>query len=358
MGKLYESLVRPVLFSQDPERMHEWAMFGMRTLATLRPLARIMERCNAVHGQEPVRLWDLEFPNFVGLAAGFDKNAEAWRAASALGFGHIEVGTITGQGQPGNPRPRVFRIPQQEALINRMGFNNQGAEAIAQSLQRDAANKRPRRIPLGINIGKTKVTPLEEAADDYIRSFNHLADYADYFTINVSSPNTPELRKLQEEQFLPQLLGGLRKVNSDRAKKMGGKPIPMLIKIAPDLSYREIDTVLSAVQEHQFDGIVATNTTLARPPEVLACEHGQESGGLSGRPVHKRSVDIVNYIYRASEGKLPIIGCGGIFDERTAGEFMDAGAKLVQIYSGLIYKGPFFPAQIAAALAWRQRAWL
>lgn len=354
MGFYYEKLARPVLFKQDPEKAHDLGVLVLDYLGRLTPLCRVMEWFNAPRLTQPIELFGLKFPNAVGLAAGMDKNARFWRAAPALGFGHIEVGTITLHRQPGNDRPRVFRYPEESAIINRMGFNNDGAEAVAARLKKDKAQYK-RRIPVGINIGKSKITPLEQAVGDYVGSFNLLVDYADYFTINVSSPNTPDLRKLQGKDYLMNLLSELCAVNRSRARKLGEKPKPMLLKIAPDLTFREIDEVLAVLFELSLDGIIATNTTITRPGAMRSVD---QSGGLSGKPLHLRSCDVVNYIYKATRGVLPIVGVGGIFDSESAGRMVDNGASLVQIYTGMVYRGPFLAREIAHALAPRQREWI
>jgi len=354
MGVIYENIMRPLLFKQDAEDAHERVVGGLRLLSNFGSILRIMERFNGSSNRPPLELFGLDFPNPVGLAAGFDKNAECWMALPALGFGFVEIGTVTAHEQPGNQRPRLFRIPEHEALINRMGFNNDGAQAVAARLARGPDSKK-RKVPLGINIGKSKVVNIENAGEDYLASFNALADYADYFAINVSSPNTPDLRKLQGKGYLGDLLKLLMDANIDRAKKLGKRRIPMLLKIAPDLTYVEIDRVIASLLEVGFDGIIATNTMVARPACVRDC---LETGGLSGRPVKPRSVDIVNYVYRATAGKLPIIGVGGIMDEKSAGEFFDAGACLIQLYSGMVYRGPFFARDVARAVSWRQREWV
>ncbi len=313
-----------------------------------------MERWNGVpDGKGEVEVFGLRFPNAVGLGAGFDKNAEFWPAAMALGFGHVEVGTVTHLRQPGNPRPRVFRYPEEEAVINRMGFNNDGAERVAARLKRQLRAGRP-RAPLGVNIGKSKAASLEHAAEDYLKSFEALADFADYFTINVSSPNTPDLRKLQEESRLAELLQQLQEANEARAVRLGKKKLPLLVKIAPDLTFPQIDAVLATIERLGFAGIIATNTTLERPGRLAGVN---EQGGLSGRPVRRKSTNIINYIYRRTEGKLPIIGVGGICDMESAAEKMDAGASLVQIYTGMIYRGPFFAKEVARGLAARGTEW-
>ena len=355
MGKFYESVVRPILFRQDAEKAHEQGVNSMRFMSHLPWFCRLLESRNLRPPQtEPIRLFGLDFPNRVGLAAGMDKNAACWPAAAAFGFGHVEIGTVTFHRQPGNPRPRVFRFPEEEAVINRMGFNNEGAQFVADRLAKQ--NKgRKRRIPLGINIGKSKKTSIEDAADDYLQSFNLLADYADYFTINVSSPNTPDLRKLQGSEHLPTLLKVLSDANQARSEKQGVSKLPILLKIAPDLSFREIDSILETILELGYDGIIATNTTLARPGSFADVN---EAGGLSGRPVDRMSTDVIRYISKSTEGKLPIIGVGGIMDERSAGDKIAAGASLVQIYTGFIYRGPLFPRDVARALAHGHREWV
>lgn len=353
MGKYYERLVRPALFRLESERAHELAVTGMKLLAALAPLRRALEWRvgRSLSGRSPIRLFGLSFPNAVGLAAGFDKNAEVWPAAAALGFGHVEIGTVTAHAQPGNPRPRMFRYPAQEAVINRMGFNNHGAEAVAARLARQPGPGR-RRIPLGVNLGKSKVTDLERAAEDYLASFQRLADYADYLVLNVSSPNTPNLRQLQDESRLRELLGAITTANRERAARTSKPRVPVLLKIAPDLTFPQIDAVLGVIAEYGLDGIIATNTTLARPGFFASVN---EAGGLSGAPLRQRSTEIIGFIARATGGRLPIIGVGGIVDATSAGEKLDAGASLVQIYSGMVYRGGFFAADLALALADRQR---
>ncbi len=340
-----------MLFRFDPEFDHERAVEAMAVLGAVAPLRRMLEMATQLTAgrAQPIECMGLRFPNAVGLAAGFDKNGVAWRGAAALGFGHVEIGTVTLLRQPGNDRPRVFRFPKQEAVINRMGFNNQGAEAVARRLARMPAPG-ARRIPLGINIGKSRAAPLDKAAQDYLGSFELLADHADYVVINVSSPNTPDLRQLQEEHWLRELLPVL--TNANRARTASGRPRrPLLLKIAPDLSFPQIDNVLSVIAEFGLDGIVATNTTLARPGPFAAVN---QAGGLSGRPLRARSTEIVNYLARATGGKLPIIASGGVMDPVSAGEKLDAGATLVQIYTGLIFSGPFFARDLARSLVARQ----
>jgi dihydroorotate dehydrogenase len=346
MDFIYERILRPLFFKLDCERAHDIGIGAMTLLGKLAPACRVMERmARRPAGARPVEAFGLRFPTVVGLAAGFDKEARGWPAAAALGFGHIEVGTITALAQPGNPKPRAFRYPGEEAVINRMGFNNSGAEAVARRLAKMPGPGK-RRIPVGINIGKSKVAPLDEAVGDYLRSFALLADYADYVVLNVSSPNTPDLRKLQDEQRLGELLAAISGANRARARR-----VPLLLKIAPDLSFPQIDAVLEQIAEHGFDGIIATNTTRARPGFFA---NVGEAGGLSGRPVRGRSTEIIRYIARATDGRLPIVGVGGIHSAEDAAEKLDAGAALVQIYTGMIYRGPFFARELARALSSRQ----
>jgi dihydroorotate dehydrogenase len=352
MGWLYQNIAKPAFFRLDPERAHEVAVHGLALLGRVAPLCSLLERWHRLAPQlhRPVECFGLKFPNAVGLAAGFDKNGEAWPAAAALGFGHVEIGTVTLHAQPGNPKPRAFRYPSEQAVINRMGFNNEGAAALAARLARQPGPGK-RAIPLGVNLGKSKVTPLEQALEDYLGSFRLLADHADYVVVNVSSPNTPGLRELQDAAWLKPLLAAL--VDENKVRVAAGKlRRPVLLKIAPDLSYPQIDAALGVIADLQLDGIIATNTTLARPGPFATVD---QAGGLSGKPVRRRSTEIINYIARTTEGRLPIIGVGGIMDEESAGEKLDAGATLVQLYTGLIYRGPFFAAEVARALAQRQR---
>ena len=352
MGWLYQNTLKPLLFRIDAEHAHELGVDALSLLSHLRPLCALMERWNRLTPElyRPVECFGLKFPNAVGLAAGFDKNGRAWPAAAALGFGHVEIGTVTLHAQPGNPRPRAFRYPTEEAVINRMGFNNGGAAALAARLAKLSSPGR-RSIPLGINLGKSKVTTLDRAVDDYLGSFRLLADHADYVVINVSSPNTPGLRDLQDATWLNPLLRAL--VGENRARvDLGKVRRPLLLKIAPDLTFPQIDSALAVIDELKLDGVIATNTTLTRPGSLAMVI---EAGGLSGRPLQQRSTQIINYIARTTNGRLPIIGVGGIMDEVSAGEKLDAGATLVQLYTGLIFRGPFFAADVARALAHRQR---
>jgi dihydroorotate dehydrogenase len=290
-------------------------------------------------------VFGIRFPNPVGLAAGFDKNAVALPAWEALGFGFAEAGTVTAHAQPGNPRPRIFRVPSHGALINRLGFNNAGADLVARQLMRLKQRGGWPRIPIGLNIGKSKATPLEEAAGDYGYSFRALFEYGDYFVLNVSSPNTPGLRTLQDAAALAEIL---RAVQSDNFARPAPKPV--LVKIAPDLPLDRIEEILGLAADHRLAGIVATNTTI---DQSEVSEGLRTEGGLSGRPLREKSTEIIRFI--AAKSKLPIIGVGGIFDADSALEKLDAGASLIQIYTGYVYRGPALPGEICRAVAWRSR---
>jgi len=354
MGYLYENIVRPALFQMDPEQAHDRGRSALMTLGRIPGLCALLRSYNQVKEDKPVQLFGLEFPNRVGLAAGMDKDGEFVRAIEALGFGNAEVGTVTPKAQPGNPRPRLFRYPERHSLINRMGFNNQGAEAMLNCLTKSYP-KGKRRMPVGVNIGKAKSTPLDQAVEDYLACFHVLADQADYFTINISSPNTQGLRELQSAEYLRDLLQALRDANRSHAKKLGRAPHPMLLKIAPDLTFPEIDVIVGVLLELGYDGIIATNTTIARPDGFTSNEMGGLSGGAF---IRQRSNEVINYIHRATLGRLPIIGVGGIDSPEAAGEKMDAGAAMVQLYTGWVYRGPFFARELAKALKSRGEEWV
>jgi dihydroorotate dehydrogenase len=329
-------LIRPLLFSIDAESVHHLAMKCLRFFLGFRFLRGLVRKHYHIEDDRlRQRLFNLSFDNPVGLAAGFDKNAQSVNELAALGFGSIEIGTVTGLAQAGNERPRLFRLPDDNALLNRMGFNNQGSETIATRLQSYA----PESI-LGVNIGKSKAIPLEQAAEDYEQTFRALFVYADYFVVNVSSPNTPGLRTLQGKEPLQALLRNLQEVNDELAQAEAMPRKPVLLKIAPDLSFEEIDDVLEVIELCQIDGIVATNTTINRNKLTTADHEALGAGGLSGRPVRSRSVDIIRHIYSATQGRLPIIGVGGIFSANDALETIRAGASLVQVWTGFVYEGP------------------
>ena len=353
MDAFYEKVLRPIFFKQNPELAHEMALNAMKVVGAVPPLRALMEYFTLIKTKKPVNVFGVDFPNRVGLAAGFDKDAHIFRAAAAFGFGHIEIGTVSMLKQPGNPKPRMFRYPHLEAVVNSCGFPNDGSEEISKRLAATYPKNRKLSCPLGINIGKSKITPLENAAEDYLASFNALVDYADFFVINVSSPNTPELRRLQGKEFLPNLLGAVSKANEDRAKKLSVKRVPIILKIAPDLTFNEIDSILEVLTDLNLDGICATNTTIERAEANM-----QTKGGMSGAPLFEKSLEVVRYISKATEGNLPIIAVGGITNTERAGMMMDAGASLVQIYTGMIYRGPFFARSIAKSLLWKDSNWL
>ncbi len=334
--------LRPVLFALDPETAHDLAFAGLDAAARL-GLARAFARRVAA---SPVTAMGLDFPNRIGLAAGLDKNAAHIDGLAAFGFGFIECGTVTPRAQPGNPKPRIFRLPQAEGLINRMGFNNDGVECFLAN----AARASWRGI-LGLNIGKNFDTPNARAVDDYVAAFRAVGQRASYVTVNISSPNTKGLRELQAEEALVALLRALKAEQSTLADRHG-KYTPLAIKIAPDLTRGAIEGIARLLIRHRIDGVIATNTTTARDA-VRGLRNADEAGGLSGRPLREQSTAVVRTLAKALDGALPIIGVGGILSGADAREKIDAGASLVQIYTGLIYRGPDLVAECAKALAQR-----
>jgi dihydroorotate dehydrogenase len=340
---LYRLLFRPLLFRLDPERAHNLTLWLLQLLAGTPSLQRLLKRCRRLE-QAPLRmhLWGLDFPNPVGLAAGFDKSATAVAAFAALGFGFVEVGTVTPRPQPGNPLPRLVRLPADAAVINRMGFNNDGAAAVAQRLR--AA---PRQVAVGVNLGKNAATPLDRAHDDYCLALECLYDVGDYMVINISSPNTPGLRDLQTSARLRPVLDSVQACNHRLAQTRQLPPKPLLVKIAPDLGAQELDDIVEVVQSVPLDGIIATNTALGRAGLATPTA---DTGGLSGRPLRRPATETVRYLYARSHGRIPIIGVGGIFSAEDAYEKICAGASLVQIYTGLIYEGPSLPHRINTGL--------
>lgn len=337
ISALYRALVRPVLFRFDPERVHGWVMGWLGIAARSRALLALARRACGVPPM-PVEAFGLRFPNPVGLAAGFDKDAEVLPIWEALGFGHIEIGTVTALAQGGNRPPRLYRLPSCGALINRMGFNNGGADAVARRLDMWRERGLWPSVPVGINIGKSRVTPLEEAAGDYLRSFRALAAHGDYFAVNVSSPNTPGLRALQSEAPLDAILARLAEANAGARK-------PILVKIAPDLDPAGLAAVVRVAERRGVAGLIATNTTLDHGgiPERLRRE-----GGLSGEPLRARSTEVIRMLRGMTA--LPIIGVGGIACAGDAREKLDAGAILLQAYTGFIYRGPRMVAEIVSGL--------
>lgn len=344
---MYKLFIRPFLFLLAPEKAHNLTFKMLRWTLMIPGMKGLFRSMLAYeHPSLEREVFGLRFKNPVGLAAGLDKDAKLVDELACLGFGFVEIGTVTPMGQPGNPLPRLFRLPQDNGLINRMGFNNEGAEKAAQRLKQRKSN-----IIIGGNIGKNKITPNEEADADYEKAFEMLYDVVDYFVINVSSPNTPNLRELQEKEPLKKLLLNLQRLNGQKPHKK-----PMLLKIAPDLTNQQLDDVIEIVQEAGVDGIIATNTTIDRsglhtaPSAIEAIG----AGGLSGKPLTNRSTSIIRYIHQHSKGAFPIIGVGGIHSPKDALEKLEAGASLVQLYTGFIYEGPGIIKKINKAIVDRQ----
>jgi len=359
MSWFYRHLVRPVLFTQDAETVHN------RTMAGLNRVSRNELFCDAMQSffgspNLPVELFGLRFPNPVGLAAGMDKHAAALPAWAAMGFGFSELGGVTWHSQPGNPAPRIFRALADHAIVNRMGFNNPGAAALAERLAEWRASGRWPDHPVGMNLGKSKVTPLDQAADDYANSFRVLRQHLDFFVVNVSSPNTPNLRQLQDKAALDEILAAIQEINTAAPAPADGHetPKPVLVKVAPDLSFEALDEILELAGPRRIAGIVATNTTITRPDagDPDSQRVYAETGGLSGRPLRGRSTEVVRHLYRQSQGKLPIIGVGGIFNAADAWEKITAGASLVQLYTGLVYEGPGVVKAIVSGLVEKMEA--
>ncbi|MGQ9837677.1 MAG: quinone-dependent dihydroorotate dehydrogenase [Cyanobacteriota bacterium] len=354
MVNFYRDVLRPLLFSglrADPETLKVQLLQALHWIGTTQATGILAGLEHLFCYRDPilqVKLWGLTFPNPIGLAAGFDKDGLGLAVWPSFGFGFVEVGTVTAQAQPGNPKPRLLQLPHDQAALNRMGFNNQGAAALAERLRQLLQH----RIPIGINLGKSKVTPLTEAAGDYLTSFRLLKELGDYFVVNVSSPNTPGLRSLQATEHLQPILATLQEENQGQK--------PLLVKIAPDLDWPEIDAILELAQTHQLAGIVATNTTLRRdnlktrflpskgiPRRPLS----DEPGGISGAPLRARSTEVIRYIHQVTQGALPIIGVGGIFTLADALEKLEAGASLLQVYTGWVYEGPGLVPRLLRGLA-------
>ena len=332
------NLLRPALFSLDPETAHDATLTTLNTAYCL-GLSRLIPQ----PAPDPRTVMGITFPNPVGLAAGLDKNGECINGLGALGFGFIEIGTVTPRAQPGNPRPRLFRIPEAQAIINRMGFNNHGADALVENVRRAQFSG-----VLGINIGKNADTPIEKAADDYLTGLRKVYAHASYVAINISSPNTKNLRQLQGGDELDGLLGQL-KAEQEKLAQQHSKYVPLAVKIAPDLDNEQIKQIAALLIKHHIDGVIATNTTLARDG-VESLPHGNETGGLSGAPVCEKSSAVIRQLAAELQGALPIIGAGGILSGKDAREKMQAGAALVQIYSGLIYRGQALVKEAADAV--------
>lgn len=334
---MYKLFIRPIFFSIDPERIHHFTFSLIKVLSAI-GFGKLFRLCYKINNPILEReVFGLRFSNPIGLAAGFDKNAVLYKELANFGFGFIEIGTVTPKPQAGNPKKRMFRLKEDAALINRMGFNNEGVVAVARRLNNN------KNVLIGGNIGKNKDTPNETAAQDYLICFEALFDVVDYFVVNVSSPNTPNLRELQDKQPLTQLLRSLKSKNSEKRN-----PKPILLKIAPDLSDAQLLDIIEIVSETKIDGVIATNTTISR--DGLTSEHKNETGGLSGKPLEKRSTEVIKFLSEKSNKAFPIIGVGGIHSAEDALEKLAAGASLIQLYTGFIYEGPGLIKKINNAL--------
>jgi len=343
---VYRSLVRPLLFRLPPETAHELALHSLSFSPKL--IGRLFARRESSSSALAVERFGLQFQNPVGLAAGFDKDGVALQPLASLGFGFIEAGTVTLHPQPGNPRPRLFRLAADQALINRAGFNNEGAAAFVKRVER----ARPQCV-LGVSIGKSKITPLEEATADYLASFELVYNVADYVAINVSSPNTPQLRQLQQSEQLSSLLQALQNRNRElQVNTRRARSVPLLVKLSPDLTPAELEQIVEVLQRLQIDGIIATNTTVTR--DNLRTDRSRVTafgdGGLSGAPLRSKSTQMIADLYRLTAGRIPLIGVGGIFTAENAWEKIAAGASLVQLYTGFIYQGPGIAHEINRGL--------
>ena len=336
MKNAYERFVRPLLFSIDPETAHRLTIETLRAASRVDLALRFLKPFQPA--PKPKQLFGLSFPNPIGLAAGLDKNGVALPAWAALGFGFAELGTVTARAQPGNPKPRIFRLTEQDALINRLGFNNDGADVIAQRLRKLRQSGRWPQMPIGINIGKSMKTSVADAIEDYVYSFHRLREFADYIVLNISSPNTPGLRELQGSAPLAELLSAIGEKNLITRK-------PVLVKIAPDLTPGELDQIVATCEANTVAGIIATNTTLDHSSIPTARD---EQGGLSGGPLREKSTALIRAI--ATRSTIPVVASGGIMDPDSALEKIDAGAQLIQLYTGLIYRGPGLVREIVAAL--------
>ncbi len=366
---MYKTFIRPIFFSFDPEKIHHFTFSLIRFCHKI-GFGSIFRGMYKVENQKLEReLFGLKFPNPVGLAAGFDKDAKLYKELSNFGFGFIEIGTVTPKPQPGNEKPRLFRLKEDSAIINRMGFNNGGVEEAVERLKSNchpepfdsAQDGLRRRVLIGGNIGKNKITPNEEAVNDYLICFEALFDYVDYFVVNVSSPNTPNLRALQEKKPLTDLLQTLQNRNTEmslRAALLSEVEVqsrsskPILLKIAPDLTDEQLLDIIEIVATTKIDGVIATNTTISR--EGISSENKKEMGGLSGKPLNRRATEVIRFLSEKSNNEFPIIGVGGIHSAEDALEKLDAGASLVQLYTGFIYEGPDLVKQINKAILKRK----
>jgi dihydroorotate dehydrogenase len=346
---MYKTIIRPLFFSFDPEKIHYFTFSLIRFFHKI-GFGGIFRSIYKVENPKLEReLFGLKFPNPVGLAAGFDKDAKLYKELSNFGFGFIEIGTVTPKPQPGNDKPRLFRLKEDSAIINRMGFNNGGVEEAVERLKKNPSTAlgETTHVLIGGNIGKNKITPNEEAVNDYIICFESLFDYVDYFVVNVSSPNTPNLRALQEKKPLTDLLQTLQDRNNSKEKRK-----PILLKIAPDLTDEQLLDIIEIVATTKIDGVIATNTTISR--KGISSENKKEMGGLSGKPLNKRATEVIQFLSEKSNKAFPIIGVGGIHSAEDALEKLDAGASLVQLYTGFIYEGPSLIKKINKAILKRK----
>src|SRR5690625_1456012 len=337
---MYKTFLRPFLFRFDPEKTHAFTFRVLRFTSRLGLGFLFRKKIKGDYSALEREVFGIKFPNPVGLAAGFDKDAGLYRELAGLGFGFIEIGTLTPEPQIGNPKKRLFRLVEDEAIINRMGFNNQGVAEAVKNLRKNTGNS---RVIIGGNIGKNKDTPNDRAVSDYLICFHALFEYVDYFVVNVSSPNTPNLRDLQDKEPLTKLLLALQRKNEEKTERK-----PILLKIAPDLSDSQLLDIVDIVKTTSIDGVIATNTTIGR--EGLKSTNKKEAGGLSGKPLTARSTEVIRFLNKSSKGEFPIIGVGGIHSADDALEKLDAGASLVQLYTGFIYNGPKLIAEINKAI--------
>lgn len=340
---MYKSIIRPALFLFDPESIHHLVVKMLQFFFRIPGVKGLIGSITQIHDKRLEReLFGLKFKNPVGIAAGFDKQAAVYNELAAFGFSHIEIGTVTPLGQPGNTKPRLFRLPGDKGLINRMGFNNSGLDAAINNLKRKRSD-----VIIGGNIGKNTLTPNDQAVEDYVKTFVGLFDYVDYFVVNVSCPNISDLKELQDQEALMNILNRLQHINNQKPKRK-----PVLLKVSPDLNNKQLDEVIDIVKQTQIDGVVATNTSISRHTIKYEKEQAKKAGhgGLSGLPIRDRSTEVIRYLAEKSDKAFPIIGVGGIMTADDALEKLEAGADLVQVYTGFIYEGPMIAKRINKAL--------
>jgi dihydroorotate dehydrogenase len=340
-------IIRSILFWFDAEKVHHFAMGTLQLLCRFSFTKNLIKSIYQPKNADPLTLWNIQFPNIVGLGAGFDKNARYLTELEALGFGFVEIGTVTPLAQEGNPRPRLFRLPKDQALINRMGFNNEGVEKISDRLQNWRKMNPNSRLIIGGNIGKNKITPNEDAVKDYEICYKKLYETVDYFVVNVSSPNTPGLRELQEKESLRKILTALLHIRQQQSSKK-----PLLLKIAPDLTKEQVNDVVTLAEEIQLDGLVVANTTIDRTELITDPKTIEKigAGGVSGKPLQQKSNDLITYIHQQSKGLIPIIGSGGIFSAKQVKNKLYNGASVVQVWTGFVYEGPAIVKKIISGL--------